>query len=60
MRNNRSSSPDAMEIKPAPTQEIDYRPKCYPVRQQMTAGVKLFAVAGIIFLLFWILEVYVS
>ncbi|WP_372678488.1 hypothetical protein [Desulfosarcina sp.] len=60
MQNKRSGSPVAMQNKPASTQEIDYTPRSYPLRQQMADGVKMFAIAGIIFLLLWVFEAYFS
>jgi hypothetical protein len=49
-----------MGSKPASTQEIDCMPKHDPVRQQVTDGVKLAAIGGISFLIFWLFEAYLS
>jgi hypothetical protein len=60
MQNKQLASPDAMENQPASPQGIDYMPKRYTVRQQVTYGGKLAAMGGIIFIIFWLFEAYLS
>ena len=53
-------SPETMPDQHAAAPEIDYSPKRYTWRQQMTSGAKIFTIFGILLLLFWILEVYLA
>jgi hypothetical protein len=56
MRTTRVESPSDINSKPSSGIEIDYSPKTYTFRAQIVIGVKLLAVIGIIFLLFWLFE----
>lgn len=41
---------------PAPRQEIDYTPKNYSLRESIPTLLKFIAIAGFIFVIFWIYE----
>lgn len=56
MRNKHVTAPNHNESRPSSGPEIDYSPKVYTLRQQLVFGGKLFLIAGIILLLFWLLE----
>jgi len=56
MRNNRDKTPDTTEKTPSMRPEIDYSPKTFTLREQIVFGIKLFAVVGGIFLMFWLFE----
>jgi hypothetical protein len=57
MQNIHVESPNNSKIKPSSGTEIDYSPKTYTLRDQIVIGVKIVAVIGIIFLLFWLFDV---
>lgn len=58
MRNSRASTSETAETGPAPGPEIDYSPKTYSLNQQILIALKLAAVIGGIFLLFWLVELF--
>ncbi|WP_373499948.1 hypothetical protein [Desulfococcus sp.] len=58
MRNNRFKASNDIETRPVSGQEIDYSPKTYTLRDHIILGLKLFAVVGIIFMLFWMVELF--
>ena len=43
---------------PDPKPEIDYTPKAYTLGETLRYGSKFLAVAGIVLLLFWLIETY--
>lgn len=47
-----------METRPSSASDIDYTPKELSGRQTVLLGLKYLAVAGIIVILFWVLEKY--
>lgn len=59
MRHQRSTPVEpAMETRPSSASDIDYTPKELSGRQTVLLGLKYLAVAGIIVILFWVLEKY--
>lgn len=59
MRNQHSGSSDPMVgSKPSSGPEIDYSPKKYSRGKTLLIGGKILVVAGIILVLFWLLEKY--
>lgn len=56
MRNKHSSASNHIESRPSSEPEVDYSPKAYTLRQQLVFGGKVFLIAGIILLLFWLFE----
>jgi hypothetical protein len=58
MRNKHSRASNHYESRPSSEPEVDYSPKAYTVREQLVFGGKLFLIAGIILLLFWLFEKY--
>ncbi|RJQ71949.1 MAG: hypothetical protein C4519_19175 [Desulfobacteraceae bacterium] len=60
MRKKRVEAPDVDDSRPPKEPEIDHSPKAITLRDQIIFGVKLFAVFGIIFLMFWLYEKYLA
>lgn len=58
MQNPRARKSETAETRTAPEPEIDYSPKTYSLNQQILIGLKLAAVVGGIFLLFWLVELF--
>jgi hypothetical protein len=56
MRNNRDKSPNTAEKTPSMQPEIDCSYKTLTLREQIVYGIKLIAVAGILFLMLWLFE----
>jgi hypothetical protein len=56
MRNNRDKSPNTTEKTPSMQSEIDCSYKSLTLREQIVYGIKLIAVAGILFLMLWLFE----
>jgi hypothetical protein len=56
MGNKGIKSPGKIERKPSERPEIDYSPRSYTLREQITIGVKIAVVGAIIFLLLWLFD----
>jgi hypothetical protein len=52
----RIKSTGEIESKPSERPEIDYSPRSYTLREQITIGVKIAGVGVIIFLLLWLFD----
>jgi len=61
MRNKYSgASRPSFQSSPPSGQEIDYSPKTYTPRKKLLFGMKLFIITGIVVLLFWLIDRFLS
>jgi hypothetical protein len=59
MGNQQSDKPDLEKSRRSAEPDMNYAPKTYTPREQLAFGVKLFAIAGLVVLLFWLIDKYV-
>ena len=59
MRNHQSEKPDSEKSRRSAEPDMNYEPKTYTPREQLAFGVKLFAIVGLVVLLFWLIDKYV-